>query len=164
MSASIFMPFAIAAASTTLLSGFLIERFGPKYVILFNMGLMAVAIGWLLTVSSAWSASIYATLLGATSGLQSITSGVAWAHYYGRHGLGRVQGAAAMVMITGAAIAPLPLALLQQMMGNYQTALLLLLLIPIVCAALVAAFRPPLAVASTVSTTTSDHLLDRFEG
>ncbi len=164
VSASIFMPFAIAAASTTLLSGFLIERFGPKYVILFNMGLMAVAIGWLLTVSSAWSAIIYATLLGATSGLQSITSGVAWAHYYGRRGLGRVQGAAAMVMITGAAIAPLPLALLQQIMGNYQTALLLLLLIPIVCAALVIAFRPPLATIPVTTTTRSDQLLDRLKG
>ncbi len=143
IAARVFVPFAVATACTTLLSGFLIERFGPKRVILFNMGLMLLAIGWLRGINSPLEAVIYAVIMGATSGIQSITAGVAWAQYYGRWGLGRIQGAAALVMIAGAAIAPLPPAVLQQATGSYQLGLGLMLSIPLICAGLIIAFRPP---------------------
>lgn len=156
VAAQSFVPFAVASACAMLLGGFLIERFGPKRVIMFNMGLTVVAIGWLLVASSPMAALIYAALFGATAGIQSIAAGVAWAHYYGRRGLGRIQGAAALVMITGAAVAPLPLAALQEAMGGYRPGLLLMLSIPLVCAGLVAAFRPPATEARTDSIVTGE--------
>jgi cyanate permease len=87
-------------------------------------------------------ASGYAAVVGAAAGIQGVVAGTIWAHYYGRHGLGRVQGPATMVMISAAALAPLPLAALRQYSGDYSLGLGLIAVIPVFCAALLYFFDP----------------------
>lgn len=143
VAAGVFVAFSAAAASATLLGGVLIERLGPKRLLLGNLILMAVAVASLRLVADPVSATLYAALLGASSGAQSVASGVAWATYYGRRGLGRLQGSAAMVTISAAALAPLPLAAWQQAVGSYTPGLTAMVALPLLCATLLLRFQPP---------------------
>jgi sugar phosphate permease len=144
VAASVFVPFAISAAGTTALAGFLIERLPPKRLIITIQVLLMLALLQLQLISTPVAGVLYAITLGAASGMQGVTSGVTWAYYYGRRGLGRVHGTATMVMISGAALAPLPLAAFQQWSVGYALGLALLLGIPLGCA-FIAALAPSAA-------------------
>jgi sugar phosphate permease len=143
VAAGVFVAFSAAAAGATMLGGLLVERIGPRRLLLANLLLMAIAIASLRLVSSPALATTYALLLGASAGVQSVVQGVAWATYYGRIGLGRLQGSAAMVTISAAALAPLPLAAWQQAAGSYAPGLAALVALPLLAAALLLRFQPP---------------------
>ncbi|MGB3684175.1 MAG: hypothetical protein WA990_16980, partial [Rubrobacteraceae bacterium] len=85
-------------------------------------------------------------VVGAAAGIQGVVAGTIWAHYYGRHGLGRVQGPATMVMISAAALAPLPIAALRQFTGDYVLGLAAMAAIPVLCAIMLYFFDPKRAL------------------
>lgn len=140
--AAVFVPFAVAAATATTLSGALAERLGPRGVLMVSLGLLLLAVVGLQFVSALSTAIAYSGLLGAASGMQGVVAGMVWAHYYGRAGLGRVQGPATMVMISAAALAPLPLAAFRQLTGDYALGLLVMAAIPVACAVMARLFDP----------------------
>lgn len=140
--AGIFVAFAAASASATALAGPLIERLGPLWPLWLSLGLLLAAVIGLQFVSTPALATVYALVLGAASGVHGVVNGVIWAHYYGRHGLGAVQGPATMVSISAAALAPLPLAALQQLSGGYALGLGVMAVIPVACALLATLFDP----------------------
>jgi MFS family permease len=142
MSAAAFPAFAVASALATPLAGLGAERFGPRAMIYLTLLLQSIAMIGLIFIGSPPAAIAYAIVIGAASGIQSVSSGVTWAHYYGRQGLGRIQGSATTVLISGAALAPLPLAALQQWTGSYTPGLLLMALLPLLGMLLLAQFRP----------------------
>jgi sugar phosphate permease len=143
--AAVFAPFALAAATVTLVTGFAIERFGPKRLLIIHHSLLLFALVQLQVMATPVAAICYALTLGAAGGMQSVTSSVAWAHYYGRQGVSRVQGAASTIMISAAALAPLPLAALQQQSGHYAVGLLMMAGVPVLCAGLAVLVRPEAA-------------------
>ncbi len=153
VAAGIFAAFAAAAASSTLLSGFLTERLGPRKPLLLSQGLLLVALIILQFVSTPLTAVLYAVVLGAASGMQGVVAGVIWAHYYGRHSLGKIQGPATMVMISAAALAPLPLAAFRQFFGNYSLGLTFMVAIPILCAVMSYFFNPKRALRQALRET-----------
>ena len=132
VAALVFIPYSIAAASTALLGGFLVDRVGPRR---FGSAVLLGLVGATVLVSSietGLDAVAYALVLGAVGGGSQIISGVTWAQYYGRHGLGRVQGSAMMVSISAAAIGPVYLAAMRTVgdgytLGNWVMAALPLL-------------------------------------
>lgn len=91
-------------------------------------------------------AAVYAAVVGASAGIQGVVAGTIWAHYYGRHGLGRVQGPATMVMISAAALAPLPIAALRQFSGDYILGLAIMAAVPVFCTIMLYFFDPKRAV------------------
>jgi MFS family permease len=144
VAAGVFTTMALATATTTTLAGFALERFEPKWVLLGGLTLMLLAIGQLQLMNTPVAAILYTVTLGAAGGIQGVTTGVVWAHYYGRHGLGKVQGTAAMINIASAALAPLPLAALQQATGSYRLGLTLMAALPVLCGMLAVTIRPRL--------------------
>jgi nitrate/nitrite transporter NarK len=100
-----------------------------------------VALAELQLVATPLAAAVYAGTLGSAVGLQSTVGGVLWAHEYGRHGLGRVQGAAGMIQITGSAVGPLLLAALAQQTATHTLSLMVLAAIPLGCLAIMAHLR-----------------------
>ncbi|MEX2426548.1 MAG: MFS transporter, partial [Thermomicrobiaceae bacterium] len=106
IAARVFIPFAIASALTGLLAGFLIERTGPTPLFVANMAVFCTAILILQVSSTAFLAVIYAIVLGGAMGMQQIGARYTWPYYYGRQGLGQVQGSAMMIMISATAIGP----------------------------------------------------------
>ncbi|RIK45258.1 MAG: hypothetical protein DCC58_06980 [Chloroflexi bacterium] len=143
LAAGVFVAYAIASAGCSLLAGFLIDRAGPQRLFFGNMLLLSVATAGALALVSPMAAVIYAAVLGLTGGIQSVIGMVAWAHYYGRHGLGRVQGAASMVGIAASAIGPLPLAALRSLSDGYTAGIIAMAALPLLGAVLVATYRPP---------------------
>ncbi len=107
------------------------DQAGPvRLLVVAMLGLFGVCM-LALVLSSTWMAILYVTAMGVTSGTQRIVQGVIWAHYYGRFGLGRMQGSAMMVGISGEAIGPLPLALFRDLTGNYDLGIVVMATLPI---------------------------------
>lgn len=133
--ATVFIPYAIASAACSIGAGIFIDRFGPRLAFLVDMLIMLAALVLVyVAVSSLLTASIYAFVLGATGGTAQVISGTTWAHFYGRQGLGRIQGSATMVGISGAAIGPLPLAFLEGQTGSFGPGILAIMILPIAAA------------------------------
>ncbi len=127
----IFVVWAAASAVTTGFCGFILERFEPKLVLLGVLILLAVGTLSLLLVNSLLPALLYAIIMGGAGGSLFVISGVIWVHYYGRERVSVYQGAGALINISGAALAPLPLAVLQQATGNYTLGIIGVACVPI---------------------------------
>ncbi|MGB3683674.1 MAG: MFS transporter [Rubrobacteraceae bacterium] len=146
VAAGIFVVFAIASAASTSLSGFLTEKLGPRKPLGISLGLLLLGVIGLQFATTPALAAVYAAVVGAAAGIQGVVAGTIWAHYYGRHGLGRVQGPATMVMISAAALAPLPIAALRQFTGDYVLGLAAMAAIPVLCAIMLYFFDPKRAL------------------
>ena len=113
---------------------------------------------WLLAIpmaspgimNSAFVAVLYVIIMGVANGAQQIVQGVIWAHYYGRHRLGRIQGPAMTIGICGSAVGPFPLALLHDVTGSYTFGLLVMISLPVLSLISILFAHP---TASRVSTT-----------
>jgi MFS family permease len=142
VAAGVFVPYAAASAASLVISGYLADRFGPKSLFIGSMVMLLGATLMLIVIATPAAAILYAVVLGIASGAQRIVSSVTWAHIYGRHNLGRIQGSAVMVGITSAAIGPLPLAALQEATGNYTLGILLMAALPVLSIITIAFARP----------------------
>lgn len=142
VAAAVFVPYAVASASFSALAGFAIDRFGPKRLFSINMLFLLGAVLMVGFIASPLAAVFYAVILGSAGGIQRIISSVTWAHIYGRHGLGRVQGSAMMVSITSAAIGPLPLAYLHGVTGSYTAGLAAMAALPVLAVVMISFARP----------------------
>ncbi len=142
LAAAVFVVFAVSSAATSMVVGFVVERTGPLRLFVFSMCALFTVCLLALVVTSVWMAVLYVAAMGVTGGSQRIVQGVIWAHYYGRFGLGRVQGAAMMAGITGAAVGPLPLALFRDLTGSYDVGVLVMAALPLISIATVLLGRP----------------------
>ena len=142
LAAAVFVVFAFASASTSMVAGFVVERTGPRALFIFAMGMLLAVLALSLAVNSAWMAVVYVTAMGIAGGSQRIVQGVMWAHYYGRFGLGRVQGSAMMITITGAAIGPFPLAVFRDFTGTYQAGIIAMATLPALSIVVLLLARP----------------------
>lgn len=134
VAANSFVAFAITSALTTVFIGFLVERVEPRFILFASMVLLTVSTILLTLVNSPLSAIVYIMLLGCVSGCISTSSNVMWAYYYGRVGLGEVQGLSMTTIVSAAAIGPLPLAALQSAYGSYTVGLYMLAALPVLFA------------------------------
>ena len=142
LAAAVFVVFAFASASTSMVAGFVVERTGPRALFIFAMGMLLAVLALSLAVNSAWMAVVYVAAMGIAGGSQRIVQGVMWAHYYGRFGLGRVQGSAMMITITGAAIGPFPLAVFRDFTGTYQAGIIAMATLPALSIVVMLLARP----------------------
>lgn len=129
--AGIFVPFAASSVVGLILAGHVADRVGPRALFIGNMAVLLIAVGLVLVVSSPMLAVIYSVVLGGANGMNRVVNGVTMAHFYGRHGLGRIQGSAMMVLITASAIGPLPMAALQGLTGTFFVGILVMGVLPI---------------------------------
>ncbi|MDA0815639.1 MAG: MFS transporter [Chloroflexi bacterium] len=148
LAAGVFVPYAIATASISVFAGIAVDRFGPKGVFIGSMLTLLAAMGVALVMDSIAGATVYGLLIGVSSGMSMIVGQVAWAHYYGRNGLGRVQGSAMMVGVTGSALGPLPLAWLESIFGGFGPGIVVLGVLPILSIITIAFARPPNSTAA----------------
>jgi MFS family permease len=158
VAAGVFVPFAVAAGVTSTLAGFAIDRVGPRPLFALSMLILLGGLGASRLIDGALAATLYAIVLGAGSGVQRIVQSVIWAHYYGRRGLGRVQGSATSIMILMSAIGPLPLAAIEGAAGSYAPGIALMAVLPVLSILGISFARAPtvrLAPASASASTTA---------
>ncbi len=152
VAASVFVPFALSSACGAAVGGYLIDRIGPVRLFALAMSLMTTALATVFFISSPVSAGVYTAILGLSNGMAFVIMGVIWAQFYGRHRLGRVQGSAVMIMISAAAIGPLPLAALEAAFDSFQPAIIIMTAAPVVAMAVITLAKPKAEVfAQTTS-------------
>lgn len=131
MAAGMLTVIAVASAAATLITGPLVDRFGVRLILRLSLVLQMICLGlafWLQSGPLVW---IYTLLVGTVAGSSGVMGGVTWARFYGREGLGAVQGSAGTVILTAAAIAPLPMGFLRDITGSHAAGLAVCLLLPL---------------------------------
>ena len=131
VAAGVFVPFAVTTAITSAIAGLAIDRVGPRPLFILAMLILLLGLGVSRLIDGALTATLYAGVLGAGGGVQRIVQSTIWAHYYGRRGLGRVQGSATSIMIMMSAIGPLPLAAIEGFSGSYGPGIAIMGVMPV---------------------------------
>jgi sugar phosphate permease len=131
LAAGVFVVFAASAAVSSIIAGFAVDRIGPKALYAFNMATLLVALILVVAVDSVFMAVVYVLVMGVSGGAHHIVQGVIWAHYYGRNGLGRIQGSAMTINFGASAVGPLPLAIFHDLSGSYMTGMVVMMALPV---------------------------------
>ncbi len=143
LAAAVFVPVALTTALVNLSSGILIDRAPVRFVQSAALLLQAISLLMALTLSSAFTASLYGIVLGATSGLQRTVAGVVWANYFGRRSLGAIAGVSTTILVAGSALGPLPFGIVHDLVGSYRPVLLGLAVVPLALAVVTLFFDKP---------------------
>jgi MFS family permease len=140
--AFVFVPIAVFSAASSIVAGFVVDRIGPKYTFYGNMCLLLGSMVVIRFLDAPGGVFFYGIVLGASNGVTRVIAGVTWAHYYGRIGLGRVQGSAMMINITASALGPMPLAWLQAWFGNFGPGIAIMAVLPVAAMLMMSLARP----------------------
>ena len=130
LAAGVFAIYAASSAVTSIIAGFIVDRTGPKVLYGFVMVMLILSLLLAAAINSIFLAVLYVLVMGIAGGFHSIVQSVIWAHYYGRHRLGRVQGSAMTIGICGSAIGPFPLALFHDATGTYTAGMVAMMVLP----------------------------------
>jgi len=142
LAAGVFVIFSGSSAVSSLLAGFAVDRIGPKALYAISMVSLLVALVLVVAVDSVFMAVVYVLVLVVAGGAHHIVQGVIWAHYYGRHGLGRVQGSALTINFCASAVGPLPLAIFHDLTGTYTVGMLVMMALPVLSILALVKARP----------------------
>jgi len=142
LAAGVFVIYAASSAVTTMIGGLVVDRTGPKVLFGFGMVMLLLALLLAVAINSIFLAVLYVLVMGIAGGFHAIVQGVIWAHYYGRHRLGRVQGTATTIGICGSAVGPLPLALFHDVTGTYTAGMVAIMVLPALSLLSIALARP----------------------
>jgi MFS family permease len=134
---------AAIATIVALGAGWLTDRYPSRYLLAAAMLILATSVGIVMVMPWTVLALVYATMLGLHGSILRSAGMVVWMTYYGRAHQGAIRGVAMAVMILGAAVGPLPLALSADWLGSYDPALIVFLIAPIAASALVLTAGPP---------------------
>ena len=142
LAAGAFAIFSVSSAVSSLASGFVSDRIGPKVLLVFSMATLVATLALAVAINSLFVAVVYVVMMGISSGSYIIVHGTIWAYYYGRHGLGRVQGPAMTISVCASAVGPLPLAVFHNLTGTYTLGMMLMMILPVISVAVLFFTRP----------------------
>lgn len=128
--ASMFVAYGFVLASASLLTGYLVDRVPPRFLLSASLFLMAGAMVAAPRIGTAAAVVGYGMALGAMQGMSQAIQSTVYAHYFGRIHLGSIKGLATTVTIAGTAAGPLLLALGYDASGSYAPVLTLSAALP----------------------------------
>ncbi len=114
----------------------------PKALLVFSMATLLATLALASVFDSMLLAMVYVVMMGVSGGSYTIVHGTIWAHYYGRIGLGRVQGPAMTISICASAVGPLPLAVFHSLTGTYNLGIMVMMVLPVLSVAVLFFVRP----------------------
>ena len=124
VAAPILSVMALAAMVSTVIAGYLVDRFPGRFVLVAGQALIVLAMVSVLVVSATWHGFIYGAMLGAAQGLVSTAQIVIWPNYFGRRNIGSIRGVAAIAMVVSSGLGPLPFSILFELTNSYDAAVL----------------------------------------
>lgn len=143
LAATTFTVESAVALPTTLMSGWISDRFPARYAMAASQLCLALAMICLLAGDSVAFALVYAGLRGASMGLWNTAADVTWPNYFGRRYLGSIRGVTFASSVFGAALGPLPLGFVFDATGNYDAAIAGMLALPVFGFVAVLLAKPP---------------------
>jgi len=150
LSASIFAVISPMILVGSFVSGYLIDKFPNRFILVIAQCILVSSMVVNLTSSTTAQTIAYGALLGLAGGFFITSNGAIWPNYYGRRHLGSIRGVVTTAMVASAAMGPWPFGLLFDLTGGYSLAILIFLALPISC--IVAAFfaTPPVRAPNNV--------------
>ena len=142
LAAGAFAVFSVSSGTSSMIAGFVSDRTGPRVLLVFSMATLVATLGVGVLMDSLLVAMAYVVMMGISSGSYMIVHSTIWAHYYGRHGLGRIQGPAMTLSVCASAVGPLPLAMFQEFTGTYTLGMLAMMALPVLSLVVLFLTRP----------------------
>lgn len=142
-----FLPQTVAALVATIGTGWLVDRFSPRWATSASMLTLATALVWGAFASPGWSAVGFGLALGLAAGSIRSLEAASFPRYYGTLHLGSIRGVVALVSVGSTAFGPLLFALVRDTTGSYQPALLGSATIPLLVAVAALFVAPPASPA-----------------
>lgn len=121
--AMILSSMAIVALPSSLLAGFLLDRFKANLLITLTFGLHLLVILSLLRIITFQGALLFGILWGICCGFENMNYNYIWPSYYGRLYLGSIRGLTMTSMVIGSAFGPLPFGFFYDSFGGYREVL-----------------------------------------
>lgn len=143
VAASVYLPISVVAAVVTLVSGFLVDRIAPRFLLAASLGTLSASLFLSTSLTGTEMAMIFGVLMGISTGLNQAATGVVWANYYGRRDLGSIIGATSMITVLGSAFGPMPLGIARDQLGSYRPALMVSAVLPLAFAVMTGLIRKP---------------------
>lgn len=132
--ATMFLGYGAILAGANLVTGFLMDRVPPRFLLAGSLGLMGGALLLAPRVSSPELVLVYGAMLGGMQGTGQAIQGSVYAYYFGRRHIGAIRGFATAVAVAGTSTGPLLLALGFDASGSYGPVLALAAFPPLVLA------------------------------
>jgi predicted MFS family arabinose efflux permease len=126
-----FIAYGLVAAVANLITGFLLDRTPPRFLMSGALLLMVAAMIVAPGIGTAAAVVGYGAILGAMQGMSQAVQSTVYAHYFGRLHIGAIKGFASTITIAGTAAGPLLLALGFEASGSYAPVLLWTALVPL---------------------------------
>ena len=120
----------IMAALSMPIIGRMLDRFRSNWMFAGGLLVMSTSLISVTFVEGVYSAMLYATVFGINNGITMTYFSFFWPRFFGRKHLGSIQGTSQMIMVVGASIGPLPLAIAADYTGDYDLTLRFLALLP----------------------------------
>lgn len=123
--------------------GFLADRYPNRFLLLAGQALIVVGAAMAMTMTTTWQAFVYGAMIGFASGGLITVNSVVWPNYFGRRHLGKIRGAAIAATVGGAALGPLPFAIVFDWLGSYAPVLAVFMALPTMSMVAAVLARPP---------------------
>ncbi|GIR31145.1 MAG: MFS transporter [Deltaproteobacteria bacterium] len=120
----------IMAAISMPIIGRMLDRFRSNLMFAGGLLVMSTSLLSVTFVEGVYSGVMYAAVFGINNGVTMTYFSFFWPRFFGRKHLGSIQGTASMIMVVGASIGPIPLAIAADFTGDYDLTLRFLALLP----------------------------------
>ncbi|HEY9079794.1 MFS transporter [Magnetovibrio sp.] len=104
--AASFPAFAGASVAASLISGWVVDRFGPGVVLPVFIAPLTLALIVVASLDQTWSAPLYFSLGGLTVGASGVLISAAWAETFGVRHLGAIRSLTSSMAVVSTALAP----------------------------------------------------------
>jgi MFS family permease len=136
----------------TIVTGFIVEKVAPQFVLAAAYLLTASSIVVLLFVHSTPMAILFGIMYGTAAGIQITNNQVIWADFFGRHSIGAIRGLISPIQMFTNALGPFAAALWFDQTGGYRGIFTIGIALLIGAAALSASARKPVLKAAPSTT------------
>ncbi len=134
VAAMVFVPFGVMTALANLITGVLLDRISPRFLMATMLLLMASALFLAVRITTGEGMLLYGGLLGLIEGMNGVLRSGIYAYYFGRSHLGSITGFATTLAVIGTATGPVSFALGFEHFGSYGPVLALTALPPVLVA------------------------------
>ncbi|WP_051196455.1 MFS transporter [Jonesia quinghaiensis] len=126
-----FIPQTVAGLAATLITGYLMDRFAGRWMIVGSMLTLAGALWWGTHVSPGISAIAFGAMLGSAGSMIRAVEAAALPRYFGLQYIGSIRGLVAAISVGGTACGPLLFATVFESTGTYNPALYISMFAPL---------------------------------
>ncbi len=134
---------ALMTAAFILLSGWLVDRLRPGYLVVIQMLGLVAASGLALIMRESWLLFAYTAAYGVFMGVGAVFDGTVWVNLFGRRHQGAIRGFVATAGVMGTSIGPFVFGLSYDHFGGYNAALWLGIVLALLASVLALIVKNP---------------------